>query len=142
MLYRGMKPDPADLSKPKCGDSSSTLGVRVKHEPGPPLRHHDIVAHAGIVGPNTGGMSVISEQYQDLPDHRLPCKFGGEAEDHELFMLIAASLPKELIARADRPGNSNHRAIEPARSCPVGEYVNAIHGTQSLWAIVTNGQPQ
>lgn len=136
MLYRGMKPDPTDRSKPRCGNSASSLGVRVKHEPGPPVSAYDIVAVNGVVTPMTGGMSVVSNHFETLPGHRLPRKFGGVVDDHELFMLQAASLPESLIARADKPQSPNHRAIEPAQVCLLDDYVSALHATRETWTLV------
>lgn len=138
MLYRGMKPDPSDRSRPMCGACANSLGARIKHEPGPALKFYDIIAREGRVEPGTGGMSVVAEEFDGLPGHRLPKKFGGESEDHELFMLVPSSLPSSLQARADRIKNPAHRSIEPALVTTAVDYLRSLHGTKVLWVIVDN----
>lgn len=129
MLYRGMKPDRRDMARPACGDSASTLGVRQMTD--------IVVDRHGMVSPQSGGMSVVCDNWAKLPPHRKPESHGGESDDHLLFVLDESELPQSLVARQDKPdGFPEHRAIEPAIRCAFVDYRDCLHSTKNNWNLV------
>jgi hypothetical protein len=120
-LYRGMKPGGAGL--PEVGPSAKTLGVR----PGTDI---PVDAH-GMVHPGTGGMSVNTSP-TGMPEFRRPPSFGGSAKDVDMFCIQSCDLGPSLRFRAD-PGSAGHGFVEPVRPMTIGEYQQALAGTQGQW---------
>jgi hypothetical protein len=130
-LYRGMKGDKTRNHLPQCGQCANTLGVRSS---GP---FADIPIVNDRVKPETGGMSVVCNTWEELPPHRKPLSKGGDSENHLLFAIEETALPPTLIARADRPDQfPAHRSIEPASECLFIDYQQNLHSTQEAWSLV------
>ena len=125
MLYRGMRRDSADPTKPACGANATTLGVREK----------DIPITGGLVYPATGGMSVVCDDPNELPPHRKPESRGGTARGVAIFEIHEVALPVGLSARADMPDFPAHRSVEPSAPCAFEEYVGNLHASRDFWAV-------
>lgn len=126
MLFRGMRPDVADPHRPQCGSTASTLGVRPE----------DIPVTDGLVHPETGGMSVVCDDPETLPEHRKPRERGGTAKGVEIFALDEAVLPATLLARQDDPTYPSHRSVEPSVACAFQVYEGYLHGTKGNWNLL------
>src|SRR5205823_10883580 len=70
ILYRSMREDPA--GGPRVGPTARTLGVRP---------NVDIPVLAGLVRPNTGGVSVAPDHPGNLHPLRRPPAHGGSGKD-------------------------------------------------------------
>ena len=129
IVFRGMKEDPA-TRRPKTGYSPRTLGVRFKQEA------VDInVGECGKVKPGTGGMSVNSEHYREIPPYRRPPEFDGRGKD-ALWWIDTRGLPVGLAYRPDPNPESGetHGLIEPSRTMHFHLYLALLHGTRYTWA--------
>jgi len=120
--YRAMKK--AEDDYPEVGVSSRTLGAR----PGLDLP----IDSAGMVQPQTGGMSVTVNDPYKLPLVRLPRNMGGNGRD-PLFWMGEERLPRLLSIRIDK--GSCHAFVEPIEHCPFESYQQTLHGTRSDWRL-------
>lgn len=135
LVYRAMRADPEDSSKPELAASGRALGVRPADIP---------VDGNGDVAPGTGGMSV-SPTWRDLPGFRIPmrlratCNKAAGPNDNYCWRMgdgpfQAAAVTSELNLRPD-PQRDTHGFIEPARIMSHGEYEKSLADTQDQWTI-------
>jgi hypothetical protein len=118
ILFRCMRA--ADDGHPVTGASLSTLGIRER----------DVRPQAdGLVQPQTGGMSVTPDRWEDMPKPLLPEPLGGEGR-HPLFRMLTSALPSSLAARRDRPG---HALVENTVACTFQVLQDDIRGTRLSW---------
>lgn len=118
ILFRCMRAD--DDGHPVTGASLSTLGIRER----------DVKPQAdGLVHPQTGGMSVTPDRWEDMPKPLLPVPLGGEGR-HPLFCMPCVALPSSLAARIDRPG---HALVENTAACTFQVLQEDIQGTRLSW---------
>lgn len=118
-IFRGMKDGGG---APATGPSARTLGAR----PGTDIP----VDSAGMVHPNTGGMSVAPSPTA-LPAHRRPAKFGGTGKD-PVWGTSVDELGPDLKYVPDSP---THGTVQPARPMSVEAYQAALFGTGPSWGI-------
>lgn len=111
----------------KVGRSGRELGVRIDG----PIRDLP-VREAGIVEPESGGMSVALDPALNLPKPRLPRSLGGEGRD-PVFAMRRAEVPETLILRVDR---YPHALVEPVRRCLLVEFESEIARTRAFWSKV------
>ncbi len=152
IIYRGMKKNKKQPSKPQVGNTAKDLGVRrcgdVTDTPcsklclcwsGRSNSCKDIPIRKGKVRPNTGGMSVRIDPY--MPHFRLPIKkdrwgtFKLDLNDDKcrVFSLKVDDLPACLRLS----GKSNHRLIEPSDPCSFDDFQKNLQGTQHKWKELT-----
>jgi hypothetical protein len=93
------------------------------------VRPRDIPVTAGIVQPNTGGMSVAPDDPASLPVIRRPVHLGGFGKD-PIWVLELADLPLELQFRQD---SATHGLIEPRMVMPIEEFQRLISATKPNW---------
>jgi hypothetical protein len=118
ILYRAMRDDPA--GGPLVGPTARTLGVR------PSI---DIAMTAGVVQPNTGGLSVAPDRPDNLHPLRRPAALGGSGKD-PVWFIPAASLGADLQYRQDSP---THGLLEPIRTMRIDELQRALEATKPQW---------
>jgi hypothetical protein len=119
-----MKPAPDGL--PMLGADARSLGVRTPE---------DILVNDGFVEPQTGGISVATGSYWNLPPHRRPKPLGQGSSGNKGDFIYEASIPfkdERLTVRPQTPPEE-HAVIEPAIKMPFSEYENALAGTRSAW---------
>ncbi|MEO8391661.1 MAG: hypothetical protein ABI700_01590 [Chloroflexota bacterium] len=124
-VFRSMTQAPDGL--PVTGDTARSLGAR----PGT-----DIPVQAGMVSPNTEGMSVSPGSPFNLPAFRRPPEFGGTGKDpvwcNDVFILLPFGL--QYSPASDNP--LTHGFIEPARRSTFDLYQAAIWATRTTWSKV------
>jgi hypothetical protein len=118
IVYRAMREDAA--GGPMAGPTARTLGVR----PGV-----DIPVVAGVVQPNTGGMSVAPDRPENLHPLRRPPVYGGSGKD-PVWWIRTDALGVELQYRQDSP---THGLIEPARGMSLHDFQQALEHTKPQW---------
>ena len=118
MLYRAMREDPA--GGPMIGPSARTLGVRP---------NVDIPVSAGLVQPNTGGLSVAPDRPENLHPLRRPPAYGGSGKD-PIWYIAVDLLGEDLRFRQD---SITHGLIEPARTMSIDEFQKALEATKPDW---------
>lgn len=126
-LFRAMRPDETDPTRPRCGPTARTLGVR----PGVDVP----VADDGSVRPGTGGMSVTPDDPRRLPPHRRPRALGGEGKD-PVFVIHDTALGERLGHRPDPSRPGAHGFVEPALPVPAEQYQQALCDTGPRWRLV------
>ena len=135
LVYRAMRADPRDSSKPEVAASGRALGVRPTDIP---------IDGNGDVAPGTGGMSV-SPTWRDLPGFRIPrrlrplCNKAAGPNDNYCWMMgdgpfQAAAVTSNLDLRPD-PRRGSHGFVEPARTMSHGDYEEALADTRNQWTI-------
>lgn len=118
-LYRSMKS--AEDGAPQCGPTRRQLGALVPEDIKPD--------HAGVVSPQTGGMSVAPHQVQNLGQHRRPPEFGGTGKD-PVFVIETQELGSSLTCRLD---SATHGLVEPSHPQPVSQYQTALCALRTAW---------
>lgn len=99
-------------------------------------RFRDIdVDEGGMVGPETGGVSVSPPPPENLPEQLRPPGFGGYGKD-PLWELDTDDLPPELRYRPDPKNLTGHGFVEPAAPMLFEDFERAVHGTRSSWRAV------
>jgi RHS repeat-associated protein len=135
----GLTPcDPADLFRsmrdaggvPEVGPSARTLGAR----PGTDIP----VDSAGMVHPNTGGVSVSPGSPTNLPEFRRPPEFGGTGKD-PVWTINERDLPDGLSYRPDPANPTGHGLLEPSRSMALSDYQQLLEVTRPGWSRVVAG---
>lgn len=130
-LFRGMRPD-GETGLPQVGNARNGLDVVAGD---PPVG--DIPVREGIVAPESGGMSVVTDDPILLPVHRKPKSLGGTAKGYTIYAIEEIELPRTLVARQDKPEElPAHRSIEPRTRCTFISYREAIHATRNNWKSV------
>lgn len=125
-LFRGMRPDATGLlPKIMCGKSSLDVTP------------DEITIINGLAQPETGGMSVVANDFKALPGHRKPPSLGGSSKGYEVFWISEQALPETLVARQDRPSDfAEHRSIEPSEVCAFERFRENIISTCQNWTPV------
>jgi RHS repeat-associated protein len=117
MLLRSMKV--GDDGLPVVGESATTLGARVPR---------DIVPdEAGMVAPETGGMSVTPS------GGTLPAMGGRNVRT---FCISCGELGPNLRFRADPMNPVNHGFVEPATRMSIEAYQEAVRQTRPFWRVL------
>ncbi len=106
---------------PVLGPTARTLGVR------PQI---DIPVVAGMVFPDTGGLSVAPDSPMNLHRLRRPPEYGGSGKD-PVWVFFLIILDGDLQFRRDTP---THGLIEPSRAMTLDEFQAALARTQPYWA--------
>lgn len=119
-IFRAMK---QDGSRPACGASATTLGVRDLDIP---------TAPDGTVTPNTGGMSATPDDEWELPVHRRPATLYGTGR-HPVWWTEVAVKQAPLRYRVDSPHHGN---VEPATAMPRNTYVAELWATAGKWVLL------
>jgi hypothetical protein len=134
-VYRAMRADPQDPTKPEIAATARALGVRASDIP---------VDLHGNVSPHTGGMSV-SPTWRDLPGFRIPrrlrpfCNKAAGPDDNHCWTIgsgtfQASALTADLDLRPD-PLKSTHGFVEPSRRMSMATYGQALADTQGEWSV-------
>ena len=141
LVYRSMKSDSEDESRPMLGDSASCLGVRV-----PPSKNCDIIPdELNCVHPKSGGMSV-APHWTDLKYFRIPKrlkdKYPGASGNNSLKCwkmgegdFESAKLTAGLYLRPDEGDSPKHGVVEPDSSMSLQTNQKRIADTQDHWSV-------
>lgn len=109
------------------GRSPRKLGVRIDAE----SEIFDVVVdHDGMVGPDSGGMSVAPESPTLLQQHRRPHALGGTGPDDPAWSISPEILPEGLGYKRDK---ATHGFIFPARRMPLEEYEELLASLHEAW---------
>lgn len=120
----------AEDGLPQVGETGRYLAVRRSG------RFRDIdVDEGGMVGPETGGVSVSPPPPENLPEQLRPPGFGGYGKD-PLWELDTDDLPPELRYCPDPKNPTGHGFVEPAAPMLFEDFERAVHGTRSSWRAV------
>ena len=118
ILYRAMREDSA--GGPMVGPTARTLGVRP---------NVDILIIAGLVRPNSGGMSVAPDRPGNLHPLRRPPAFGGLGKD-QIWSIAVVALGDDLQVR---PGSATNGLIESARTMRIDDLQMTLEATKPYW---------
>jgi hypothetical protein len=118
LLYRAMREDPS--GGPLVGVSARTLGAR------PSV---DILVVAGMVSPQSGGMSVAPDRPENLHAMRRPPALGGTGKDPVWFIEVG-QLGPDIEFRQD---SATHGLVEPKRPMTFDDFQNALAATRPFW---------
>jgi hypothetical protein len=102
------------------GPSARTLGVRP---------NVDILAIAGQVRPNMGGMSVAPDHPGNLHPLRRPRAYGGSGKDPVWYIAIDL-LGGDLQFRQD---SATHGLMEPVRTMTIDALQKALEASKPYW---------
>lgn len=120
----------AEDGSPQVGETGRYLAV------GRSGGFRDIdVDEGGMVGPETGGVSVSPPPPENLPEQLRPPGFGGYGKD-PLWELDTDDPPPELRYRPDPKNPTGHGFVEPAAPMLFEDFERAVHGTRISWRAV------